>query len=172
MLKLSAVNETTNTAYLANLPADAVAVTPETVNLKLLMWDEGDEVFFTYGPSHDVVFKKIGIDKVLDIELISRDNTPDLHQFWISHYTVSATRNLKNIECARRDRDQNQNVADIVVPHASIYHSEFGQKVTRLKLFLQMDPGDSFYLNIIAKGIKTGHRMISCDPQVENGTKT
>jgi hypothetical protein len=146
---------------------------PETINLKLLIWEDNGEILFTYGPSGDVTFKEDIEQKILDIELISRDNTPDFQQFWISHYTASTFKNIREIACYRRDRSPSNNKAsDIPVAHSKKEKSEFTEKVTRIVMTLSMKKGDSFYVNLIAKDDKDPSRLISCDPQVENGTKT
>lgn len=156
-------------------PTDSSPVSPpdpELRNLKLFVWEENGETYFTYAPTRDVVFddpdKPV---KVLEIELIGRDNTPDYHKFWMAIFTLSDTRPLQKIECTLRKRDSSGIVVESPVP-VSPGDSTFTQKVTRATLTFDLRKVTSTYLNVLVRNDAYPGRLISCDPQVENGTKT
>jgi hypothetical protein len=177
MIRIVSAKPDAISTALAHLNSVSSATTPlptspEHETLKLLIWEDKGEVQFRYGPTDNVVFKQPGTDKTLEVELVAADNTPENRAFWLSHYTTSRVSFIKNVDCWLKHRDAQHNIVEKPVSLQNFKNSTLGEKVTRIQFQLDMQPGESFYLNLIAKYKNGGERFISCDPQVENGSKT
>lgn len=136
----------------------------------LIVWAESEEpdaeINFMYGPSSDVIFKENKTDQQLTIFLESPQNIPSEEpRFSITHFTSDKIRPIHNIHHKKK-------VDALKTPHTNNYKSEFAAGASEAEFNLKMKQGESFYLNIIISDKTRPGRLISCDPQVENGTST
>lgn len=144
----------------------------ENINLKLLVWEQDGEVHFVYGPTSDAVFKTEADTKTVTIELIHANDSPTLQdpQFWMSHYTTNRTKAIKSVSPEAREQDGSYTK----IPHHDKDYSQIGNdshRSKRVTFEVDLPPGHSFYLNILIKQKGKPQRLISCDPQVENGSR-
>lgn len=139
---------------------------PETITLRLFVWIEDNEVHYIYGPSGPVKFSSLSSTRNLKIILLPDDTTVDQNRFHISHFTTTKLSKIKSISKKHSDGTNNS--------HADIVESAIAGKAKEINFELDMKTGDSIYLNVLLRDTLTlnGKRLISCDPQVENGTKT
>ena len=149
---------------------------PEVIRLKLLAWEEDEEVQFSYAPEPSVRFRTRAPVKQVQIDLVHADETgnTDDPTFWMSHYTASRIKAVKSISIHRKKPGTGNDLEP--VPHPVKEHSELGKgsggKIKRFTVEVDLAPGTSFYLNLILRKKGQEERLISCDPQVENGSRT
>lgn len=163
---------------IASLPAQDLIpqAEDEVISLKLLAWEEKNEVHFAYAPTPNVVFRTNSPVKRLQIDLVHADETgsTDDPTFWLSHYTASRINAVKSVSIHKKKPGTGNDLEP--VPHAVKEHSELGKgsggKIKRFTLEVDLAPGASFYLNLMLKRKGREDRLISCDPQVENGSRT
>jgi uncharacterized cupredoxin-like copper-binding protein len=163
---------------LVSLPSNELIpqTDPEIIKLKLLVWEDDDEVHFVYAPTASVVFKTNAPQKLVEIDLVHADETgsTDDPSFWISHYTASRMKAVKTVTIHKKKPGSGNSLESVAHPDKK--HSQLGNdvdgKIKRFNLEVNLAPGASFYLNLVIKKKGEQERLISCDPQVENGSKT
>ena len=139
---------------------------PETITLRLFVWIEDNEVHYVYGPSGPVKFSSESTSRLLKIILVPDSTTVGADRFHISHFTTTKLSKIKAIK--------KKDAGGTDIPHNDKEDSTITGGTKEISFDLDMKKGDSIYLNVLLKDTNTanGKRLISCDPQVENGTKT
>lgn len=145
----------------------------QEITIKLFVWaDPHDgEIRYVYGPKGNINFgnqpnrQKLNIDFVCLTKLLPPDDKQDRFEL-----AVLTTSRLDKINAL--NHNQSMGAHDIV-------DSSLPKGITKLVFDLKMDNDDMFYIDILVRdlGKSVGvnpptYRLFSCDPQVENGTKT
>jgi len=133
------------------------------ITLLLFVWEDAHdkEARYVYGPRGAISFGGQPSPQKLNIIFTCLSKLPDgtdrfeLHQFATS----------------RLDKIRNYTVAG---PHGPSHpaHASSISQAPSLHFSLDMMASDSFYIDVLVKDRMFPNRIFSCDPQVENGTKT
>jgi hypothetical protein len=130
------------------------------LDLELYVWHENGEMYYIYTPGANINFVTDKPNQTLTISLVSPPN--QLNRFNIHSYSI-------------RDKSMCQKVfyydaqgSEIELPMAKGHLFESGTTKAKFELAL-LGAGTYITLNVIDI---TNSWIISCDPQVENGTKT
>lgn len=155
---------------ISSFPGTSNSLTEGTENktLWLFVWqamiDGETEILFTYGPKSDVNFIQNKTNQQLKIILESPENIdPENPRFLVSHFTADRMKPITGVKHKTKSTQP--------VTHDRL-KSKFIGEPTEAEFDMKMSPGESFYLNIIVTDQNNKDRLISCDPQVENGTGT
>lgn len=164
---------------LSTLPTENLApsISEEIIKLRLLAWHQDGDVHFMYAPTPPVVFKTLSPVKKLLIEVIDGDENTTSPQpdFWITHYTTSKRSAIRSVKPEKRKSGGGYDPIQHPMPTPALQQSKIGDdtnnRAKRVMFEVNLNPGASFYLNVLIKHVSDPDRLISCDPQVENGTK-
>lgn len=143
---------------------DTSKLTPTIKRLRLFVWEENGEVLFTYGPKSSVDFGDAAQTQQFVVTLHSDEMHSGHKRFHISHFTADTLRhidNISHIDHANNPTNNHPKTTSLLTGNAK-----------EIAFDLSMKKGDSFYINLIVSDRAVGGRLISCDPQVENGSKT
>ncbi len=145
--------------------SEKLAPRPKVI-LKLFVWYDNveQEVKYAYGPENLVDFGGGGGNKLLQIDFFSVDKigTPPEPRFVLAYFTTTKINKIGK---------WNGYVANMKGPDNFPQKSDFLDTTDRVDFDMPLQDKDSFYIDIIVKD-RSNDRLICCDPQVENGTKT
>jgi hypothetical protein len=132
------------------------------ITLKLFVWaDPHDgEARYVFGPKGRISFGRQPTPQKLHIDFTCLTKLPDSGDRFILHeFATSRLDKIKSYNFGGHTQSK--------PPHESSITSAPG-----LLFDLDMPVDDMFYIDVLVKDLKYPHRIFSCDPQVENGTKT
>lgn len=141
----------------------------QKVILKLFVWYDvmDGEVKYAYGPENRVDFGGGGgINRTLQIDFHSVDmkaSAPTEPRFELAHFTTTKEKKIDT---------WNGYVNNVKGPDNRANNSNFISNTRRVDFEMPLADKDSLYIDIIVKDLDNDNRLICCDPQVENGTKT
>ena len=135
------------------------------IAMTLFVWKHGQEIFHRYAPLDHATFPSNSASQTLSIELVDLQGLG----FSITHFTTNDDTHIDDIIFT----DILGNIFQHGKPSAG-KPSNFKSPAKKLEFSLSLPPGRGFYLNILLTDptFSGGVRLLSCDPQVENGTKT
>lgn len=144
---------------------------PPTIHLKLIVWQDPVSQQFRHIYSMDQIdFSGGGTKQILllDVHCLTKftpegTSTP-IDRYELSHFAISRLDLVDEIHHGKDSPAQQHVKTDSVLPAAG----------DRMQLNLSMKHRDSFYLDVLVRdmSIRDMTCLLSCDPQVENGTKT
>jgi hypothetical protein len=137
----------------------------DEAELKLALWEESGAVMYAYVPTDKPkLLSKTGKLKIT-FSIVTDENHSGKKRYRVYGYTLSGKKSVQSIEIA----DHGSNTFKQAGPKPHVFPNTTGH--IKFELALAVDSKETTYINLLVFDEKEKD-IISCDPQVENTTKT